>query len=183
MKILLGAIVILYLVQAYRLAILVHRNAGADVRLVTMFFRALNPLEPEPGFSGMIKNVWWLLNGTQIRTVGQLIDKSQYGYQFPDLIKTLHFIEDKIVVDIIVSIAVRGATSVKEARSNMLVITEDVILGYPSNKYSHEALSRIRSSARVNDVDFETIIDRLKSCLNRVRDSVIIEASHGKIHK
>lgn len=183
MKILLCAVIVVYLVQAYRLASIVQRSAGVDVSLTTMFFRALNPAEPEPGFSGMLKNVWWLLNGTQIRTVSQLINNNRHGYEFPELIKTIHFIEDKIVADIIVSISVRGAKSVEEARSNMWKIAEDIILGNTSDATSHEALSRIRSSARINEVDVETITCELKNSLDRVRDSVIIEASRGTIHK
>lgn len=183
MKLLLCTIVVVYLLQAYRLASLVHREAEVDVPLSIMFLRSLNPLEPEPGFFGMLQNVWWLLIGKQLKVVKDIIVSQEDGDGFPNFIEMLHMVEQDIMQGIIIPIAIRDAGTFSEVHSNLVSIVKDIITKTPKTARGHEALSRIRRVAKKERVVVNDIITEIPNLLGYVRNTTITKLSKDTIRK
>lgn len=181
MKLLLCTIVVVYLIQAYRLASLVHKEAEVDVPLSIMFMRSLNPLEPEPGFLGMLQNIWWLLIGKQLKVVKDIIVSQEDDGGFPDFIEMLHVLEQDIMQGIIIPIAIRDASTFSEVRSNLVSITKDIITKTPKTARGGEALSRIRRVAKAEGLAVNDIITEIPNLLVYVKNPTITKLSKGTI--
>ena len=183
MKLLLMTFIVVYLIQAYRLATVVHRNAGVDVSLFTMFLRAADPTNPRPGFSGAMQNVLWLLTGKQERVVRDLIISKQESSGFSNSIEIINVIDEQILREIIIPIAIRNATSFAEVRSNMFRISNDAISKSPQTINGNEALNRIRRVAKDRKLATNDILDEMPRLLEYVRDTTITELSENTIRK